>query len=74
MTIASRDADFAELALRLSGPNFRAYTQSDIVGVEVGGAVKNVIAIGTGIADSRLRRQHTRGVITHELAEMTRLD
>ena len=40
MTVASRDADFAkELALRLSGPEFRAYTQSDIVGVDVGGAV-----------------------------------
>ena len=40
MTVASSDADFArEFALRLSGPKFRAYMQSDIVGVEVGGAV-----------------------------------
>jgi glycerol-3-phosphate dehydrogenase (NAD(P)+) len=52
MTVASHDQRFAkELAQSLSGPNFRAYTQTDIVGVEVGGAVKNVIAIGSGIAE-----------------------
>jgi glycerol-3-phosphate dehydrogenase (NAD(P)+) len=75
MTIASRDAGFAEeLALRLSGPNFRAYTQSDIIGVEVGGAVKNVIAIGTGIADGMGFGANTRvALITRGLAEMTRL-
>ena len=75
MTIASRDARFAEeLALRLSGPHFRAYTQSDIVGVEVGGAVKNVIAIGAGIADGMGFGANTRvALITRGLAEMTRL-
>jgi glycerol-3-phosphate dehydrogenase (NAD(P)+) len=75
MTVASRDADFAkELALRLSGPQFRAYTQSDIVGVEVGGAVKNVIAIGSGIADGMGFGANTRvALITRGLAEMTRL-
>jgi glycerol-3-phosphate dehydrogenase (NAD(P)+) len=75
MTIASRDPGFAEeLALRLSGPQFRAYTQSDIVGVEVGGAVKNVIAIGTGIADGMGFGANTRvALITRGLAEMTRL-
>jgi glycerol-3-phosphate dehydrogenase (NAD(P)+) len=75
MTVASRDADFAkELALRLSGPAFRAYTQSDIVGVEVGGAVKNVIAIGSGIADGMGFGANTRvALITRGLAEMTRL-
>ena len=75
MTIASRDARFAkELALRLSGPDFRAYTQSDIVGVEVGGAVKNVIAIGSGIADGMGFGANTRvALITRGLAEMTRL-
>jgi glycerol-3-phosphate dehydrogenase (NAD(P)+) len=75
MTIASRNAAFAEeLALRLSGPQFRAYTQSDIVGVEVGGAVKNVIAIGTGIADGMGFGANTRvALITRGLAEMTRL-
>ena len=75
MTVASRDANFAkELALRLSGPEFRAYTQSDIVGVEVGGAVKNVIAIGSGIADGMGFGANTRvALITRGLAEMTRL-
>jgi glycerol-3-phosphate dehydrogenase (NAD(P)+) len=75
MTVASRDAQFAkELALRLSGPHFRAYTQSDIVGVEVGGAVKNVIAIGSGIADGMGFGANTRvALITRGLAEMMRL-
>ena len=75
MTVASRDAGFAkELALRLSGPQFRAYTQADIVGVEVGGAVKNVIAIGSGIADGMGFGANTRvALITRGLAEMTRL-
>jgi glycerol-3-phosphate dehydrogenase (NAD(P)+) len=75
MTVASRDADFAkELALRLSGPEFRAYTQSDIIGVEVGGAVKNVIAIGAGVADGMGFGANTRvALITRGLAEMTRL-
>jgi glycerol-3-phosphate dehydrogenase (NAD(P)+) len=75
MTVASRDALFAkELALRLSGPHFRAYTQSDILGVEVGGAVKNVIAIGSGIADGVGFGANTRvALITRGLAEMMRL-
>jgi glycerol-3-phosphate dehydrogenase (NAD(P)+) len=75
MTVASRDGEFArELALRLSGPQFRAYTQSDIVGVEVGGAVKNVIAVGSGIADGMGFGANTRvALITRGLAEMMRL-
>jgi glycerol-3-phosphate dehydrogenase (NAD(P)+) len=75
MTVASRDQEFArELALRLSGPKFRAYIQSDIVGVEVGGAVKNVIAIGAGIADGMGFGANTRvALITRGLAEMMRL-
>ncbi len=75
MTIASADGAFAkELALSLSGPSFRAYTQTDIVGVEVGGAVKNVIAIGSGIADGMGYGANTRvALITRGLAEMMRL-
>ncbi len=75
MTVASCDPEFArELALRLSGPKFRAYMQSDIVGVEVGGAVKNVIAIGAGIADGMGFGANTRvALITRGLAEMMRL-
>jgi glycerol-3-phosphate dehydrogenase (NAD(P)+) len=75
MTVASPDERFAkELALSLSGPTFRAYTQSDIMGVEVGGAVKNVIAIGSGIADGMGFGANTRvALITRGLAEMMRL-
>jgi glycerol-3-phosphate dehydrogenase (NAD(P)+) len=75
MTIASMDEHFAkELALSLSGPRFRAYTQTDIMGVEVGGAVKNVIAIGSGIADGMGYGANTRvALITRGLAEMMRL-
>jgi glycerol-3-phosphate dehydrogenase (NAD(P)+) len=75
MTVASRDETFAkELASRLSGPNFRAYMQTDILGVEVGGAVKNVIAIGSGIADGMGFGANTRvALITRGLAEMMRL-
>src|SRR5271167_3573095 len=75
MTVASRDEHFArELAASLSGPNFRAYTQTDIMGVEVGGAVKNVIAIGSGIADGMGYGANTRvALITRGLAEMMRL-
>ena len=75
MTIASRDEQFArDLAHKLSGSSFRAYTQTDIMGVEVGGAVKNVIAIGSGIADGMGFGANTRvALITRGLAEMMRL-
>jgi glycerol-3-phosphate dehydrogenase (NAD(P)+) len=75
MTVASQDVEFArELAVSLSGPSFRAYTQTDIMGVEVGGAVKNVIAIGCGIADGMGFGANTRvALITRGLAEMMRL-
>jgi glycerol-3-phosphate dehydrogenase (NAD(P)+) len=52
MTVASRQPEFADsLVARLAGPHFRAYKQNDLIGVETGGAIKNVIAIGSGIAD-----------------------
>ena len=52
MTVASRDNDYAlALARGLSGRNFRAYASTDVTGVEVGGATKNVLAIGAGISD-----------------------
>jgi glycerol-3-phosphate dehydrogenase (NAD(P)+) len=75
MTVASPDPAFAEALVRaLSGLNFRGYTSDDIVGVEVGGAVKNVIAIATGIADGMGFGANTRtALITRGLAEMTRL-
>ena len=62
MTIASPDAAFASaLAQELSSANFRAYTSTDIMGVEIGGAVKNVLAVGAGLSRwPGLRRQHAR--------------
>jgi glycerol-3-phosphate dehydrogenase (NAD(P)+) len=75
MTVACGDDTFAaELAQRLTGGGFRAYTSTDIVGVEVGGAVKNVLAIGAGIADGLGYGANTRiALITRGLAELTRL-
>jgi glycerol-3-phosphate dehydrogenase (NAD(P)+) len=75
MTIASRDADYAAiLARHISNANFRAYTSTDIVGVEVGGAVKNVLAIGAGLSDGLGFGANSRiALITRGLMEMTRL-
>jgi glycerol-3-phosphate dehydrogenase (NAD(P)+) len=75
MTVASTDASFAaDLAGRLSGHGFRAYTSPDLAGVEVGGATKNVLAIGAGISDGLGYGANARvALITRGLAEMTRL-
>jgi len=75
MTIASRDADYAALlAHDISTANFRAYTSTDIVGVEVGGAVKNVLAIGAGLSDGLGFGANSRiALITRGLVEMMRL-
>ncbi len=75
MTIASADEAFAtSLAQDLSAENFRAYTSTDIVGVEVGGAVKNVLAVGAGLSDGLGFGANTRvALITRGLAEMMRL-
>jgi glycerol-3-phosphate dehydrogenase (NAD(P)+) len=74
MTIASADAAFAtSLAQDLSADNFRAYTSTDIVGVEIGGAVKNVLAVGAGLSDGLGFGANTRvALITRGLAEMMR--
>lgn len=75
LTIAANQDDFAsDLAKSLSGENFRAYTSADFIGVEVGGAVKNVLAIGAGISDGLGFGANTRiALITRGLVEMTRL-
>ena len=75
MTIAANEVEFAqELAIALSGDNFRAYTSDDKVGVEVGGAVKNVLAIGAGMSDGLGFGANSRiALITRGLVEMTRL-
>jgi glycerol-3-phosphate dehydrogenase (NAD(P)+) len=75
MTIAASDSGYAaELAQRFSGANFRAYTSTDVIGVEVGGAIKNVMAIGAGISDGLGFGANTRiALIARGLVEMTRL-
>jgi glycerol-3-phosphate dehydrogenase (NAD(P)+) len=75
MTIASRSEPYAlRLAEAVSSESFRAYTSTDIVGVEVGGATKNVFAIGAGISDGTGFGANTRiALLTRGLAEMTRL-
>ena len=75
LTIAASDGDFAQdLAVSLSGDNFRAYTSNDMIGVEVGGAVKNVLAIGAGMSDGLGFGANTRvALVTRGLVEMTRL-
>lgn len=75
VTVASTDAQFAnDLAARLHSKTFRAYTSDDVTGVEVGGAVKNVLAIAAGIADGLGYGANARtALITRGLAEMMRL-
>jgi glycerol-3-phosphate dehydrogenase (NAD(P)+) len=75
MTVASPDAPYAEaLAAELSSANFRAYTSTDITGVEIGGAVKNALAVGAGLSDGLGFGANTRvALITRGLKEMTRL-
>ena len=75
MTVASPDADYAHaLAQELSTGNFRAYSATDIMGVEIGGAVKNALAVGAGLSDGLGFGANTRvALITRGLREMTRL-
>lgn len=75
MTIASKDETFAEaLAAELSSDNFRAYTTDDVIGVEVGGAVKNVLAIAAGMSDGLGFGANTRiALINRGLVELMRL-
>ncbi len=72
---ASLDANLAQQVQRLfSGPRFRVYTCPDPLGVELGGAVKNVIAVAVGVSDGLGFGDNTRAaLITRGLAEMTRL-
>ena len=75
ITLASRDSAFAEAAAReLHSPRFRIYANDDLVGAEVGGAVKNVMAIATGICDGLGFGLNARAaLITRGLAEIARL-
>ncbi len=75
VTIASRRREVAHHLQRLfSTPYFRVYTTHEVTGVELGGALKNIFAIGTGILEGMGLGANSRAaVITRGLAEMTRL-
>ena len=75
LTLASRDAAFArEAAATLHGGRMRVYYSTDLIGVEIGGAVKNVMAIAAGISDGLGLGLNARAaLITRGLAEMARL-
>jgi len=74
VTLACADADTAAgLATALGTPSFRPYTATDLVGAEVGGAIKNVIAIACGIVEGRALGQNARAaIIARGLAEIAR--
>jgi len=75
LTLAAADRDFAAAAAQsLHGPSLRVYSHDDVIGVEVGGAVKNVIAIAAGVCDGLGLGLNARAALmTRGLAEMTRL-
>jgi glycerol-3-phosphate dehydrogenase (NAD(P)+) len=75
LTLASHDTDFAKLtASRIHTSFLRVYSSNDVIGAEVGGALKNVIAIAAGISDGLALGNNARAaLITRGLAEITRL-
>jgi len=75
MTLASNDGEFAQhTAKLLHHSRLRIYSSTDVVGVEIGGAVKNVLAIAAGICDGMQMGLNARAaLLTRGLAEMTRL-
>jgi glycerol-3-phosphate dehydrogenase (NAD(P)+) len=75
LTIACADADFAaQTAAALNSQRLRIYSSNDVTGVELGGALKNVVAIAAGIADGLgLGRNARAALVTRGLAEIVRL-
>jgi glycerol-3-phosphate dehydrogenase (NAD(P)+) len=75
VTVASRSEEAAQAAQELFQTDlFRVYTNSDVIGVELGGALKNVIAIASGVVDGIGFGNNTRAaLITRGLAEIARL-
>jgi len=73
--VASEDAELAtEIAVALSSDRFRVYTNPDVIGVEMCGALKNVVALAAGMVDGLgFGDSGKAGIITRGLAEMTRL-
>jgi glycerol-3-phosphate dehydrogenase (NAD(P)+) len=75
ITVASQDTELAETVQReFSDPRFRVYTNDDVIGVELAGALKNIIAIAAGVCDGLgLGHNSIAALITRGLAEITRL-
>ena len=75
IVVAGADGAFAaDVAARLNSPRLRIYSSDDVVGVELGGALKNVVAIAAGISDGlSLGRNARAALITRGLAEIARL-
>jgi len=75
VTLACRDETYAiSVQASLSCPWFRCYTHTDVMGVEIGGALKNIIAIAVGMGDGQNQGHNSRAAImTRGLAEITRL-
>src|SRR5208283_1884264 len=75
VVLASSDAHLAsEIQEEFSGPTFRLYTNDDVIGTEIAGAVKNVIAIAAGVCTGLgLGTNTMAALVTRGLAEMTRL-
>jgi len=75
VAVASSHKEFAkQVSWALRSDNFRAYISEDVIGAELGGAVKNVLALATGIADGMQLGDNTRAALmTRGMAEMMRL-
>jgi glycerol-3-phosphate dehydrogenase (NAD(P)+) len=75
VSIACADASVAAMVQgELRAPYFRLYASSDVIGVEIGGALKNIIAIAAGVVEGmRLGHNAMAGLVTRGLAEITRL-
>ncbi|PYX60388.1 MAG: glycerol-3-phosphate dehydrogenase [Acidobacteria bacterium] len=75
ITFASQDEELARrVQSEFSDPSFRVYTNKDVIGVELGGALKNIIAIAAGVCDGLgLGHNSVAALITRGLAEVTRL-
>jgi glycerol-3-phosphate dehydrogenase (NAD(P)+) len=75
LTLATQDKEAEEVILRMLGtPTFRLYASDDVIGAQIGGAIKNILAIACGIVDGKKLGENARAaVITRGFAEMTRL-
>ena len=75
ITVASTDRELAAIVQKeFSDPRFRVYTNDDVVGVELGGSLKNIVAIAAGVCDGLgLGHNSVAALITRGLAEITRL-